>query len=133
MCDDDLTTDLIEEGKTLINRESRRRQRMEDNAARRKDFTDRFGGGESSANMYRSARQRAEELVRPIRREDSSESAQLELLGGSQSIADYASHTTTTSAMDEGEGGLGGARLGGLGQYSRVRTHKPDKGLFDDV
>ncbi|XP_042235022.1 LMBR1 domain-containing protein 2 homolog [Homarus americanus] len=53
MCDDDLTTDLIEEGKTLISRESRRRQRMEDNAARRKDFAERFGGGESSASMYR--------------------------------------------------------------------------------
>lgn len=26
---------------------------MEDNAARRKDFAERFGGGESSANMYR--------------------------------------------------------------------------------
>ncbi|XP_042228373.1 LMBR1 domain-containing protein 2 homolog isoform X2 [Homarus americanus] len=54
MCDDDLTTDLIEEGKTLISRESRRRQRMEDNAARRKDFAERFGGGESSASMYSS-------------------------------------------------------------------------------
>lgn len=71
--------------------------------------------------------------MRPLRREDSSESAQLELLGGTQSIADYASHTTTTSSMDDPEGGLSDGRLGGLGQYSRVRTHKPDKGLFDDV
>ncbi|XP_050699310.1 LMBR1 domain-containing protein 2 homolog [Eriocheir sinensis] len=133
MSDDDLTTDLIEEGKTLINRESRRRQRMEDNAARRKDFAERFGGGESSANMYRSARQRAEELVRPLRREDSSESAQLELLGGSQSITDYSSHTTTTSSMDDPEAGRDAGRLGGYSQYSRARTHRPDKGLFDDV
>lgn len=81
----------------------------------------------------RSARQRAEELVRPLKREDSSESAQLELLGGSQSITDYSSHTTTTSSMDDPEAGHGGARLGGYSQYSRARTHKPDKGLFDDV
>ncbi|XP_045607461.1 LMBR1 domain-containing protein 2 homolog [Procambarus clarkii] len=135
MCDDDLTTDLIEEGKTLISRESRRRQRMEDNAARRKDFAERFGGGESSASMYRSARQRAEELVRPLKRDDSSESAQLELLGGSDSIADYSSRTTTSSLTmdDDLETGHGGGRMSGLAQYSRARTHKPDKGLFDDV
>ncbi|XP_053651456.1 LMBR1 domain-containing protein 2 homolog isoform X2 [Cherax quadricarinatus] len=138
MCDDDLTTDLIEEGKTLISRESRRRQRMEDNAARRKNFTERFGGGESSASMYRSARQRAEELVQPLKREDSSESAQLELLGGSDSVADYSSRTTTSSLTmeDDLEAGHGGGRMSavsGLTQYSRVRTHKPDKGLFDDV
>lgn len=35
--------------------------------------------------------------------------------------------------MDDLEGGHGGARPGGYGQYSRARTHKPDKGLFDDV
>ncbi|XP_071548396.1 LMBR1 domain-containing protein 2 homolog [Panulirus ornatus] len=138
MCDDDLTTDLIDEGKTLISRESRRRQRMEDNAARRKDFAERFGGGESSANMYRSARQRAEELVRPLKREDSTESAQLELLGGSDNIADYSSHTTTSSLTmeDDLESGRGGVRMSGfsgLTQFSRARTHKPDKGLFDDV
>ncbi|XP_037799375.1 LMBR1 domain-containing protein 2 homolog [Penaeus monodon] len=138
MSDDDLTSDLIEEGKTLVNRETRRRQRQEDNAARRREFAERFGGGESSASMYRSARQRAEELVRPIKREDSSESAHLELLGGSDNIADYSSHTTTSSLTleDEMEAGRGSARISGfsgLAQYSRARTHKPDKGLFDDV
>ncbi|KAK3882291.1 hypothetical protein Pcinc_013321 [Petrolisthes cinctipes] len=138
MCDDELTTDLIEEGKTLVSRESRRRQRMEDNAARRKDYTQRFGGGETSASMYRSARQRAEDLVRPLKREDSSDSAQLELLGGTEGMMDYSSRTTTSSLSTEGDmeagsrgSGLGGG--GGLGQYSRARTHKPDKGLFDDV
>ncbi|XP_064088689.1 LMBR1 domain-containing protein 2 homolog [Macrobrachium nipponense] len=134
MCDDDLTTDLIEEGKTLISRESRRRQRMEDNAARRRDFTERFGGGESSASMYRSARQRAEELVRPLKRDDSSESAQLELLGGTDSIADYSSHTTTSSLTMENETDTTqGNHMSGRMQYSRVRSHKPDKGLFDDI
>ncbi|KAK7075102.1 LMBR1 domain-containing protein 2 [Halocaridina rubra] len=138
MCDDDLTSDLIEEGKTLISREARRRQRQEDNAARRRDFAERFGGGETSASMYRSARQRAEELVRPLKREDSSESAQLELLGGSDNVADYSSHTTTSSLTVETETDVGriGDRMSsltGMTQYSRARTHKPDKGLFDDV
>lgn len=76
--------------------------------------------------------------MRPLKREDSSDSAQLELLGGTEGMMDYSSRTTTSSLSMEGdvETGSRGSGLGvggGLGQYSRARTHKPDKGLFDDV
>lgn len=76
--------------------------------------------------------------MRPLKREDSSESAQLELLGGSENIADYSSRTTTSSLSMEDDQDMshGNVRLPGFSsstQYSRARTHRPDKGLFDDV
>lgn len=132
--DDGLTTDLIDEGKTLINRESRRRQRLEESTNRRRDFSERFGGGESTTAMYRSARQRAEELVRPtrapLRREGSGESAQLELLGNNDTVADYSSHTVTTAASLTWDQET--PNSGSTAHYSRP-ARNPDKGLFDDV
>ncbi|XP_076051172.1 LMBR1 domain-containing protein 2 homolog [Oratosquilla oratoria] len=145
---DDLTTDLIDEGRTLVNRESRLRQRLEDSAARRNEFAQRFGRGESASTLYRSARQRAEELVRPSRRPSSgggeshsaSSSARLELLAGSPEVADYSTtaatgtspatpafSTSSFNAADEVSVDIGAAA------GSRVRSQKPDKGLFDDV
>ncbi|MCL4124949.1 UNVERIFIED_CONTAM: hypothetical protein GTU68_008033, partial [Idotea baltica] len=123
--DDELTTDLIEEGKTIANRETRKRQRIQESAQRRRDFTQRFGVGESTLSMYRSARERAENFVRPIRRESSSESAQLELLGeNTPSRADYSTSHTSTFSHNLHED---------FDKNSRSRNLRPDKGLFDDV
>lgn len=66
--------------------------------------------------MYRSARQRAENLVRPGRRDSTNESAQMELLGESQALrSEYTARTSTFSANEYED------------------RSRPDKGLFDDV
>lgn len=41
--DDDLTTELVEDGRDLVNREKRRRQRSEETAERRREYQERFG------------------------------------------------------------------------------------------
>ncbi|KAF2367984.1 LMBR1-like membrane protein [Trinorchestia longiramus] len=84
---DGFTTDLVDEGRTLINRECRRRQRQQESVARRREFTQRFGVGESTSSLYRSARQRAEELLsRPSRQSTAQEAAQMELLTPSPAL-----------------------------------------------
>ncbi|CAH0727923.1 unnamed protein product, partial [Brenthis ino] len=40
--DDELTTDLVDEGREIIKREKRRRQRVEESIARRRDYNERF-------------------------------------------------------------------------------------------
>lgn len=40
--DDDVTTDLVEEGKELIKREKRKRQRAEESSMRRREYQERF-------------------------------------------------------------------------------------------
>ncbi|KAJ8945114.1 hypothetical protein NQ318_001579 [Aromia moschata] len=40
--DDEMTTDLVEEGRDLIKREKRKRQRAEESSGRRKEYQDRF-------------------------------------------------------------------------------------------
>lgn len=40
--DDEMTTDLIEEGRELIKREKRKRQRSEETSTRRREFNERF-------------------------------------------------------------------------------------------
>ncbi|CAH4007401.1 unnamed protein product [Pieris brassicae] len=40
--DDDLTTDLVDEGRELVKREKRRRQRVEESMSRRRDYSERL-------------------------------------------------------------------------------------------
>ncbi|CAK1553467.1 unnamed protein product [Leptosia nina] len=48
--DDDLTTDLVDEGREIVKREKRRRQRVEESMSRRRDYSERFA-------QYRTARE----------------------------------------------------------------------------
>ncbi|XP_066993636.1 LMBR1 domain-containing protein 2 homolog isoform X2 [Anabrus simplex] len=56
--DDEVTADLVEEGRELIKREKRRRQRAEDSVTRRREFQERFGG---TTSRYRTPRQKPED------------------------------------------------------------------------
>ncbi|CAG5035641.1 unnamed protein product [Parnassius apollo] len=47
--DDELTTDLVDEGREIVKREKRKRQRAEESMTRRRDYSERFSN-------YRSAR-----------------------------------------------------------------------------
>ncbi|KAI5643788.1 LMBR1-like membrane protein domain-containing protein [Phthorimaea operculella] len=49
--DDELTTDLVDEGREIVKREKRKRQRQEETMTRRRDFSERYA-------TYRSNRER---------------------------------------------------------------------------
>ncbi|XP_011307481.1 LMBR1 domain-containing protein 2 homolog [Fopius arisanus] len=77
--DDELTTDLVDEGRELILRERRKRQRAEDSVTRRREFQERFINPTSASSRYRNSRQ-GSDTVRPLRRDESTESARAGLL-----------------------------------------------------
>ncbi|XP_014215118.1 LMBR1 domain-containing protein 2 homolog isoform X2 [Copidosoma floridanum] len=63
--DDELTTDLVEEGRDLIKRERRKRQRQEESMNRRREFQERFPSTGSNSR-YRQSRQNTDtDLDRP--------------------------------------------------------------------
>ncbi|RZF44375.1 hypothetical protein LSTR_LSTR007950 [Laodelphax striatellus] len=76
--DDEVTTDLIEEGRELVNREKRRRQRCEETAGRRRQYQERFRDSAANSNEGRS-----------IIRENSSRS---NLLAAAEPIDSYQSN-----------------------------------------
>lgn len=57
LTDDEVTTDLIDEGKTLIIREKRKRQRLEDTQGRQREFQERFNSSASSVRSLPLARE----------------------------------------------------------------------------
>ncbi|XP_058791074.1 LMBR1 domain-containing protein 2 homolog [Phymastichus coffea] len=85
--DDELTTDLVEEGRELIKRERRKRQRLEDSISRRREFQERFPGMEN-ASGFRSTRQSAD-TVRSMKRDESIESARAGLLRDFEPMSEY--------------------------------------------
>lgn len=76
--DDEFTTDIVEEGRELIKRERRKRQRAEDSMCRRREFQERFSSSTNSSR-YRTSRQ-STDTVRPLKRDESVESARAGLL-----------------------------------------------------
>ncbi|KAG7212051.1 hypothetical protein KM043_012407 [Ampulex compressa] len=84
--DDEFTTDLVDEGRELIKRERRKRQRAEDSMCRRREIQERFSTT-GATSRYRTSRQ-STDTVRPIKRDDSVESARAGLLRDSD-LADY--------------------------------------------
>lgn len=146
--DDEVTADLVEEGRELIKREKRRRQRAEDSLNRRREFNERFGG----TSRYRTARQKPEDRVRPLHRDDSAESARAVLLRDVEPMDYYVGTASTTTAstdgsyaepeLGHGKGNRssstamlyqGGADMYGPPVASRGRVGPPPRGLFDDV
>ncbi|XP_014603740.1 PREDICTED: LMBR1 domain-containing protein 2 homolog [Polistes canadensis] len=75
--EDEFTTDLVEEGRELIIRERRKRQRAEDSMYRRREFQERFSNTGNS--RYRTSRQNMD-TVRSLKRDESVESAGAGLL-----------------------------------------------------
>ncbi|KAJ9587598.1 hypothetical protein L9F63_018980, partial [Diploptera punctata] len=92
--DDEVTADLVEEGRELIKREKRRRQRAEDSVNRRREMQERFG---TTTSRYRTARQKPEDRVRPLHRDDSTESARAVLLRDVEPMDYYVGGSTVSS------------------------------------
>ncbi|CAB0039639.1 unnamed protein product [Trichogramma brassicae] len=101
--DDELTTDLVEEGRELIKRERRKRQRQEDAISRRREFQERLPSS-GNASRYRSSRQ-SNDTVRSMKRDDSIDSARAGLLrdfeannGVSSTTTDYIQHVNRSAS-----------------------------------
>ncbi|XP_059476007.1 LMBR1 domain-containing protein 2 homolog isoform X2 [Neocloeon triangulifer] len=111
--EDEMTADLIDEGRDLVKREKRRRQRTEETSARRRDFHERFGTSLGIRRMRNDDRvRRSEEL-------ESQESARAVLLRDVEPL-DYSS--AELHPEDET-----------LRLPERTRFNQLPRGLFDDV
>lgn len=101
--DDDLTSDLVDEGRELVSREKRRRQRCEETAGRRRQYHERYGNSERNSSPNHS-------LVH----EDSSRS---NLLAAAEPIDSYQSNNTENPSQE----------------FNLARIGHPPRGLFDDI
>ncbi|KOX74486.1 LMBR1 domain-containing protein 2 [Melipona quadrifasciata] len=139
--DDEFTTDLVEEGQELIKRERRKLQRAEDLMYRRREFQERFSGAASSSR-YRTSRQ-STDTVRPLKRDESVESARAGLLrdfdpadyyiGMASGVDSYSannSYDTSCQADDFYEEQIDNARAF-IANTNRIGP--PQRGLFDDI
>uniref|UniRef100_A0A8D8RSA0 LMBR1 domain-containing protein 2 homolog n=1 Tax=Cacopsylla melanoneura TaxID=428564 RepID=A0A8D8RSA0_9HEMI len=115
LTDDEVTTDLIDEGKVLITREKRKRQRLEETQGRQREFQERFGTGAgtgSTANVRNvpSSRGGSDSSSRPY----NSHSMKTNLLEAAAPIEGY--HTTEDTSTEV-----------------RDPMRDPPRGIFDDI
>lgn len=132
--DDDMTSELVDEGRELVKRERRKQERKAEGDTRRKMWTERFGNGSTSTNKdippsgerekYSVARSPDEsdrtELLRQVEPIDYTEDR-------ADALADY---TRSLGSRPSSQGYQAqGSRFGA----SRSATTKPPRGIFDDV
>lgn len=139
--DDELTSDLVEEGRELIKRERRKRQRVEDSMSRRREFQERIVGS-SVASRYRTSRQ-STDTVRSLKRDESTESARAGLLRDFDPSEYYVGTTFGTegyganSRVDRGyqSGDVPDLTIEGARSYSinSSQLGHPPRGIFDDI
>lgn len=141
--DDELTTDLVEEGRELIKRERRKRQRAEDSMSRRRELQERCSNlGTASRYSYRTTGQ-STDTVRPLRRDESVESAKAGLLRNVDPTDYYvgtAFGTDSYGANNRYEHGYQTDEFYDLNtdnlrtfMTSTNRVGPPPRGLFDDI
>lgn len=100
--DDELTTEMVDDGRELVGREKRRKQRMEDSSNRRRDYVMRFGSGASTTRPEPEADREMQTAKRT------------EFDGGRSSLLDGAQPIS----VDE--------------PVTNQRLQHPPRGLFDD-
>ncbi|XP_060527973.1 LMBR1 domain-containing protein 2 homolog [Cylas formicarius] len=141
--DEEMTTDLVEEGRELIKREKRRRQRLEESSMRRKEYEDRFP---ATGRFRQSDSGRTLEDQESIRIRDS---YQLEMYDGTAFRTDDVDTrfppeqddidlrfgaSTGIGSHYSSEGSLGTRFTDGYQQENNSkRVGYPPRGIFDDV
>ncbi|KAI4501121.1 hypothetical protein M0802_003924 [Mischocyttarus mexicanus] len=139
--DDEFTTDLVEEGRELIIRERRKRQRAEDSMYRRREFQERFSNTGNS--RYRTSRQNMD-TVRSLKRDESVESAGAGLLRDFDPTDYYVGTTSEINSygannhFDRGyqSDNLYDVHSDNARSFSSNTTNRvgpAPKGLFDDI
>ncbi|KAM4708931.1 G-protein coupled receptor-associated protein LMBRD2 isoform 1-T2 [Discoglossus pictus] len=134
MGDNDMTSDLTDEGKELIRREKRKRQRQEDGETRRRDWKERYGNREdTSRNRNINSDQnessytemttnRTSKYTRPNNR---TERDRIELLQDAEPL-DFNADTFTDDPLDSESG-----RYQPAGRY--LSMSQSNSRIFDDV
>ncbi|XP_012941746.1 G-protein coupled receptor-associated protein LMBRD2 [Aplysia californica] len=129
--DDDMTQELMDEGKELVAREKRRIERKADADARRKTWTERFGDSASSnKDLPLSSERRGERYTVPRSPDDDDRS---ELLRQVEPV-DYRDEQNDGLFGNVGREENGGYQSRSAGRYSSGRPgNRPPRGIFDDV
>uniref|UniRef100_A0A3P8WZ08 LMBR1 domain containing 2b n=1 Tax=Cynoglossus semilaevis TaxID=244447 RepID=A0A3P8WZ08_CYNSE len=131
--DNEMTSDLIDEGKELIRREKRKRQRIEDGENRRREWKERYGNSrEEYSTRNRSSHEMKEtsysDSVTPSakysRGSGRGERDRMELLQDAEPL-DFSADTLTDEGLDSESGRHTGGRYLSMSS-SRSR-------IFDDV
>ncbi|XP_011643230.1 LMBR1 domain-containing protein 2 homolog isoform X2 [Pogonomyrmex barbatus] len=139
--DDEFTTDLVDEGRELIKRERRKRQRAEDSMYRRRELQERFNISVGSGSRYRTSRQ-STDTVRPLKRDESIESARAGLLHDFDPAEYYIGMTFSGESYGannqcdiENQGDIDSYDASNVRAFSTStsRVGPPPRGLFDDI
>ncbi|XP_077286113.1 LMBR1 domain-containing protein 2 homolog isoform X3 [Arctopsyche grandis] len=127
--DVELTTELVEEGKEIVKREKRKRQRTEESIMRRRDFQGRFGGYNANANDTGNNGAQARGVVVS---QDSGYQRADDLFGPNLSLEDEINErfgiSTRPNPPKTSSSDFDSAR-----SESANRTILPPKNIFDDV
>ncbi|XP_076441318.1 G-protein coupled receptor-associated protein LMBRD2-like [Babylonia areolata] len=151
--DDDMTSELVDEGRELVKRERRKQERKAEGDSRRKMWTERFGNGSTTsskdvpapgerAEKYSVARSPDEsdrtELLRQVEPIDYTEDRGADLLTDyTRSLGSLgsSSHRPSSSSSASAQQGYQaqGSRFGSSRSSSSGLPGKPPRGIFDDV
>ncbi|XP_011494522.1 PREDICTED: LMBR1 domain-containing protein 2 homolog isoform X1 [Ceratosolen solmsi marchali] len=141
--DDEFTTDLVEEGRELIKREKRKRQRVEDAISRRREFQERLTNT-GNLSRYRTSRQ-STDTVRSLKRDESIESVRAGLLRDFEPMSEYSGGAQSFGNENYGANDRydHGFQVDDYSDYPQdtlrtfstnsSRVGPPPRGLFDDI
>ncbi|XP_056637359.1 LMBR1 domain-containing protein 2 homolog [Diorhabda sublineata] len=143
--DDEMTTDLVEEGRELIKREKRKRQRLEESFNSKRDYHERFptaGRFRQSRNGNESTRQTEEvETNRSILKDSHALNSyngtrftselDTRLLPNEEDIDERFGASTSINKRESNE--LDPRFSDQIDAFYRNRVGKPPRGIFDDV
>lgn len=130
--DDDMTQELVDEGRQIVQREKRNRDRKLDSAERRREWTEKFGATSRSSDRVigpRTDRERAREKETVARSPD--ENDKTELLKEAEPI-DYTGELSSAADTDFSQGYQRSSTLRSNRFGSRT-SNAPPRGIFDDV
>ncbi|XP_063817033.1 G-protein coupled receptor-associated protein LMBRD2 isoform X2 [Pseudophryne corroboree] len=135
MGDNDMTSDLTDEGKELIRREKRKRQRQEDGETRRREWKERYANNREDSSRNRNVNSEPKEATytemttsRPskyTRPSNRSERDRIELLQDAEPL-DFNAEAFTDDPLDSESG-----RYQPAGRY--LSMSKSNSRIFDDV
>uniref|UniRef100_F6X3W7 LMBR1 domain containing 2 n=1 Tax=Ornithorhynchus anatinus TaxID=9258 RepID=F6X3W7_ORNAN len=134
MGDNDMTSDLIDEGKELIRREKRKRQRQEEGENRRREWKERYGNSREDSTRNRnvhpdpkdsnfSETNASRQVSKYTRSNNRTERDRIELLQDAEPL-DFNAETFTDEPLDSES-----ARYQPGGRYLSMSRSK----IFDDV
>ncbi|XP_070564201.1 G-protein coupled receptor-associated protein LMBRD2-like [Ptychodera flava] len=161
--EDEMTQDYVDEGRQIVKREKRKRQRIEDGETRRREFFDRYGtrdagyssGGYSSSEGGRYGRARESDSdtgriassydttrAKFIRNAKPPDSDKVELLKETEPIdfnEDHVTDYTDSLSLNADRNGVSGSGRYNRPSWNNTRTSSyssrgaPKRGFFDDI